>query len=40
VLGDRIVFQQQAEGAAAKELPSMQLINHALVYAKELERIV
>jgi hypothetical protein len=40
VEGQRIVFRPQEEGAAAKELPSLQLINHALVYAKELERIV
>ncbi|GLC35908.1 hypothetical protein PLESTB_000518300 [Pleodorina starrii] len=39
---DYIVFRSAAtEGtAAAKAIPSLELINNALVYAKELERIV
>lgn len=40
VQGSNIMFQPQAEAGATKELPSIELINNALVYAKELERIV
>ena len=39
--GAFIVFQHAAAAtAAAKAIPSMELINNALVYAKELDRIV
>jgi hypothetical protein len=39
VQGERIVFQAHGD-MQGKDLPSLELINHALVYAKELERIV
>lgn len=35
-----IVFQQETSAADKRNAPSLELINHALVYAKELERIV
>lgn len=38
VQGGYIVFQ--AQEAAAKEVPSLKIINNTFVYAKELERIV
>ena len=39
--GDAFVFREEAAApSAAKDIPSMQLINQTLLYAKELERIV
>ncbi|CAN1299844.1 Putative 26S proteasome non-ATPase regulatory subunit 8 homolog B [Linum perenne] len=35
-----IVFQKAKESAPCKEIPSLQLINQTLSYARELERIV
>ena len=38
--GGSYVFREEAKAASAKDIPSMQLINQTLLYAKELERIV
>lgn len=38
--GDTYVFREEASTSSAKDIPSMQLINQTLLYAKELERIV
>mmetsp|Transcript_32129 Transcript_32129/g.79403 ORF Transcript_32129/g.79403 Transcript_32129/m.79403 type:complete len:266 (+) Transcript_32129:233-1030(+) len=38
--GDTLVFREEAAAPSAKDIPSMQLINQTLLYAKELERIV
>jgi|AntAceMinimDraft_1070359.scaffolds.fasta_scaffold99441_1 26S proteasome regulatory subunit N12 len=38
--GDTFVFRAEAAAPSAKDIPSMQLINQTLLYAKELERIV
>lgn len=38
--GDTFVFREEAKAPSAKDIPSMQLINQTLLYAKELERIV
>lgn len=35
-----VVFQKAKETAPCKEIPSLQLINQTLSYARELERIV
>lgn len=35
-----IFFQEAKESAPSKEIPSLQLINQTLSYARELERIV
>jgi len=35
-----VVFQKAKESAPCKEIPSLQLINQTLSYARELERIV
>ncbi|PIN20151.1 26S proteasome regulatory complex, subunit RPN12/PSMD8 [Handroanthus impetiginosus] len=35
-----VVFQRAKESTACKEIPSLQLINQTLSYARELERIV
>lgn len=41
VKGGRVVFNGSMEaGAGAAEVPAVDLINHALTYARELERIV
>jgi 26S proteasome regulatory subunit N12 len=41
VAGGVITFKGGAEGGKGpKELPPMTIINNALIYAKELERIV
>jgi hypothetical protein len=37
---DNTIWFQQADSSAVQAPPSMELIHHALVYAKELERIV
>ena len=34
------VFREESKATSAKDIPSMQLINQTLLYAKELERIV
>jgi 26S proteasome regulatory subunit N12 len=34
------VFREETAPPNAKDIPSMQLINQTLLYAKELERIV
>uniref|UniRef100_A0A061RHA6 26S proteasome regulatory subunit N12 n=3 Tax=Tetraselmis sp. GSL018 TaxID=582737 RepID=A0A061RHA6_9CHLO len=36
----RLVFSDRASEAACREVPSLELINYTLTYAKELERIV
>ncbi|CAN1254525.1 26S proteasome non-ATPase regulatory subunit 8 homolog A [Linum perenne] len=36
----RVVFQKAKDSAPCKEIPSLQLINQTLSYARELERIV
>ncbi|GMQ05870.1 hypothetical protein CsSME_00050706 [Camellia sinensis var. sinensis] len=35
-----VIFQKAKESAPCKEIPFLQLINQALSYARELERIV
>lgn len=35
-----VFFQKAKESAPCKEIPSLQLINQTLSYARELERIV
>lgn len=35
-----VFFQKAKESAPSKEIPSLQLINQTLSYARELERIV
>ncbi|XP_057511597.1 26S proteasome non-ATPase regulatory subunit 8 homolog A-like [Actinidia eriantha] len=35
-----VIFQRAKESAPCKEIPSLQLINQTLSYARELERIV
>ncbi|GAA0183446.1 protease [Lithospermum erythrorhizon] len=40
VQNGRVVFQLAKEAAPCKEIPSLQLINQTLSYARELERIV
>jgi len=40
VSGNRVFFQKAKELAPCKEIPSLQLINQTLGYARELERIV
>lgn len=35
-----VYFQRAKESAPCKEIPSLQLINQTLSYARELERIV
>jgi len=35
-----VVFQKAKDSAACKEIPSLQLINQTLSYARELEQIV
>ncbi|KAF2313482.1 hypothetical protein GH714_011203 [Hevea brasiliensis] len=36
----QVIFQKAKESASCKEIPSLQLINQTLSYARELERIV
>jgi hypothetical protein len=36
----KLLFAEAPKAAGAKELPSLELINYTLTYAKELERIV
>lgn len=36
----KVLFTPAPKCSAAKELPSLELINYTLTYAKELERIV
>lgn len=38
--GSAFVFREETAPPNAKDIPSMQLINQTLLYAKELERIV
>lgn len=38
--GDTYVFREESTLPSVKDIPSMQLINQTLLYAKELERIV
>ena len=38
--GGAYVFREEAAAPSAKDIPSMELINQTLLYAKELERIV
>ena len=38
--GTAFVFREETAPPNAKDIPSMQLINQTLLYAKELERIV
>ena len=38
--GGAYVFREEATAPSAKDIPSMELINQTLLYAKELERIV
>lgn len=40
VKNDAVYFQKAKETAPCKEIPSLQLINQTLSYARELERIV
>jgi 26S proteasome regulatory subunit N12 len=40
IRGTRVYFQKAKELAPCKEIPSLQLINQTLGYARELERIV
>lgn len=40
VRGGRVVFNGMEASASAAEVPAVDLINHALTYARELERIV
>jgi hypothetical protein len=40
VKGGQVVFSGMEAESGAAELPSIELIGHALTYARELERIV
>ncbi|KAE9610658.1 hypothetical protein Lal_00029647 [Lupinus albus] len=40
IKNDSVFFQKAKESAPCKEIPSLQLINQTLSYARELERIV
>jgi hypothetical protein len=40
VRDDKLIFSGASEGGACKDIPSLELINYTLTYAKELERIV
>ena len=40
VKGGRVVFNGMEASGSAAEVPAVDLINHALTYARELERIV
>ncbi|GMQ05898.1 hypothetical protein CsSME_00050725 [Camellia sinensis var. sinensis] len=35
-----VIFQKAKESAPCKDIPSLQLINQTLSYARELERVV